>query len=202
MRAPILCCVAIALVATACASSSPVRYYVLTVVRPESPVAASAELVPVRLDRLTVPSELDRAELVRRMDATRVQLLEDDRWAAPLDDMIRRVLTADLAARLPADRVMDPNEPTSGERSQSLAVDIQRFDGDSACAVTLRVAWVLKQPDGSSQRGGEETRIPSGSCAGAASLPGAMSQALAQLSDHLAALIAPRAGAASPGAPH
>jgi hypothetical protein len=179
-----------------------VRYYVLTVVKPESRLATSADLVAVRLDRLTVPTELDRAELLQRMDATRIQLLEDDRWAAPLDDMIRRVLTADLAARLPADRVADPNEPAAGERRQSLAVDIQRFDGDSACVVTLRAAWVLKPPDGSSQRGSEETHVASGNCAGAASLPVAMSQALAQLSDHLAALIAGSAGGGSPGTPH
>jgi hypothetical protein len=156
----------------------------------------------VRLERLTIPTELDRSELVRRTDPTRVELLENDRWAAPLDDMIRRVLTSDLAARLPADRVADPNEPAGGERRQSLAVDIQRFDGDSACQVTLRAAWVLRQPDGQSLRGSEAERVSSGACSGAASLPQAMSQALAQLSDRLAAVIAHSPDSGSPGEGH
>ncbi len=186
MKAPIFCAVAAALLAAACASSPPVRYYVLTVVKAANPQPAAADMVPVRLDRLTLPTELDRSELVRRVDATRVELLENDRWAAPLDDMVRRVLTGDLGARLPADRVADPSEPAASERHQSLAVDLQQFDGDATCAVTLRAVWVLKPPDGPVQRGGAEVRASAGDCAGAASLPVAMSQALAQLSDRLA----------------
>ena len=202
MRVPILSAAAAALLASACASSPPVRYYVLTAIPAGTPLATPADMVPVRLERLTIPTELDRSELLRRMDATRVDLLEDDRWAAPLDDMIRRVLTSDLAARLPPGRVTDPNEPPGSEHRQSLAVDIQRFDGDPACAVTLRAVWVLKKPEGSSVRGSEEERIASGTCSGAASLPPAMSQALAQLSDRLAAVLARSADAGISGDAH
>lgn len=178
------------------------RYYVLTAVPAANRLTTPPDMVPVRLERLTIPTELDRAELVRRADATRLDLLENDRWAAPLDDMIRRVLTADLAARLPADRVADPNEPAGGEHRQSLALDIQQFDGDAACVVTLRAAWVLKRLDGPSLRGREEERVSSGVCSGAASLPTAMSQALSQLSDRLARRIAGSADAGSASEAH
>jgi hypothetical protein len=57
--------------------------------------------------------------------------------------------------------------------------------------VTLRAAWSLKSPDSQSWRGTEEVRIPAGTdCAGAATLPAVMSQALAQLGDRIAAVIA------------
>jgi uncharacterized lipoprotein YmbA len=145
----------------------------------------------VHLDRVTIPTELDRAQIVRRIDATRLQIVEDDRWAAPLDDTIRRVLSNDLAARLPPGLVADPNEPSLGERRQSLSVDVQEFYGDASCAVTLRAAWLLKPPDSPSSRGTEEIRIPAAAdCAGTATLPEALSQALAQLSDRIAAVIA------------
>jgi uncharacterized lipoprotein YmbA len=172
------------------------HYYTLTEVPASARLATADNAVPVRLDRVTIPTELDRSQLVRRIDATRLQILDSDRWAAPLDDAIRRVLSDDLATRLPANMVANPNEPSIGEKRQSLSVDIQEFYGDSTCAVTLRAAWVLKQPDAQSSRGSQETRIPaSGDCSGAGAIPGAMSKALAQLSDQIAASVAHSQGA-------
>jgi len=181
----------ISIAAAGCASSPPMHYYTLTEVPAAARLAVADGTAPVRLDRVTIPSELDRSQIVRRIDATRLQIIEGDRWAAPLDDTILRVLSDDLAARLPAGLVANPNEPTIGEKRQSLAVDILELFGDATCAVTLRAAWVLKQPGSQSARGTEETRIPAGAaCSGAATLPPAMSQALAQLSDRLAAAVA------------
>jgi uncharacterized lipoprotein YmbA len=166
------------------------HYYTLTEVPATTRIPAADDTLPVRLDRVTIPTELDRSQLVRRIDATRLQIIDGDRWAAPLDDTIRRVLSGDLAARLPPGMVANPNEPSIGEKRQLLSVDIAEFYGDAACTVTLRVAWLLKQPDSQSSRGTEEVRIPAtGDCSGAGALPSAMSQALAQLSDRIAAAI-------------
>jgi uncharacterized lipoprotein YmbA len=178
-------------IAAGCASSPPLHYYTLTEVPATARLPAADDTVPVRLDRVTIPTELDRSQLVRRIDATRLQIIDGDRWAAPLDDTIRRVLSGDLAARLPPNMVANPNEPSVGEKRQLLSVDIAEFYGDATCAVTLRAAWVLKQSDSQSSRGTEETQVPaSGNCSGTASLPTAMSQALAQLSDRIAAAVA------------
>src|SRR5215470_10027552 len=123
------------------------HYYTLTAVPGDQRLNVSANAVPVRLDRVTLPTELDRSQLVRRIDATRLQIVENDRWAAPLEDTIRRVLSDDLASRLPPNMVANPYEPSIGEKRRSLSVDIGEFYGDSSCAVTLRAAWVLKEPD-------------------------------------------------------
>jgi uncharacterized lipoprotein YmbA len=182
---------AVATIAGGCSSSPPLRYYTLTEVPATSPRSTAGDMVPVRLDRVTIPVELDRSQFVRRIDATRLQIIDGERWAAPLEDTIRRVLSDDLAARLPPNMVANPNEPLVGEKRQSLSVDITEFYGDATCAVTLRAAWVLKQPDSQSSRGTEEARIPtSGDCSGVGALPAAMSQALGQLSDRIAAAIA------------
>lgn len=180
-----------AAVVMGCASSPPLHYYTLSEVPASARLSTPPDMLPVRLDRVTIPTELDRSQLVRRIDATRLQIVEGDRWAAPLEDTIRRVLSDDLAARLPPNMVANPNEPSVGEKRQSLSVDIQEFYGDSTCAVTLRAAWVLKQPDAQSSRGTEDAHVPAGGdCSGAGTLPAAMSKALGQLSDRIAAAVA------------
>ena len=176
------------------------RFYTLTSIAPETRPQGSSGTAPVRLTRVTVPGELDRAQLVRRIDPTRLRIDDQDRWAAPLDDMIRRVLVADLAARLPPNRVVDADEPSLGGRAQDLAVDVHEFYADAGCAVTLQATWVLAPPPapsgarGSSEQARqarEEIEVPSaGACSGSDTVPGAMSRALAQLSDRIVAAIA------------
>jgi uncharacterized lipoprotein YmbA len=132
--------------------------------------------------RVTLPGEVDRLELVQRIDATRLRLAEDDRWAAPLSEMIQRTLSADLQSRVPVGTGSDPDQ---------LSVDIEEFIGDASCAVTLRAAWSWKAAGASSAapstRGYETVRVePSGTCEVSA-LPAAMSRALAEFSDKVAA---------------
>ena len=207
MIRPICIAVTVVLVG-ACASSPPMHYYTLTQIAPETRLTAPSDTAPVQLNRVSIPGELDRVQLVRRLDATRLQIAEQERWAAPLDEMIRRVLAADLAARLPPSLVVDPKESASGERRQGLSVDIQEFYADTGCAVTLRATWVLAAPPSpGAQKGNsegapattqfsEETQVPGGTCAGAGAVPEAMSRALAGLSDRIAARIANPATAA------
>ncbi len=174
----------------ACASSPPMHYYTLTEVPASTRLSVPENTVPVRLDRVTIPTELDRSQIVRRVGPTQLQIVENDRWAAPLDETIRRVLSNDLAARLPAGAVANPNEPAIGEKRQSLAVDISEFYGDPSCTVTLRAAWTLKQSDSQSLHGDEETKATAqDGCNGSGTIPGAMSQALGQLSDRIAAAV-------------
>jgi uncharacterized lipoprotein YmbA len=171
----------------ACASSPPMHYYTLTEMPAPSRLTVPEGVDPIRLDRVTIPTELDRSQIVRRLDSTQLQIVEEVRWAAPLDETIRRILSNDIAARLPAGAVANPNEPFAGEKRQSLAVDFSEFYGDPACAVTLRATWTLK-PTG--LHGSEETKAsPQSGCKGAGSIPEAMSQALGQLSDLIAAAI-------------
>jgi hypothetical protein len=91
--------------------------------------------------------------------------------------------------------VANPNEPSIGEKRQSLAVDFSEFYGDSSCAVTLGAAWSLKQADSQSLHGAEVIKASAdGACANAGPIPAAMSQALGQLSDRIAAAVAQSRG--------
>jgi uncharacterized lipoprotein YmbA len=177
--------IALALIVGGCTSSAPLRYYMLSDVAPTSGSAAGPSSA-IRVGRVNIPGELDRSELVQRIDANQLKIAEQDRWAAPLDEMIQRVLAADLQARSGA------SSATSPAALATLSVDIEEFIGDATCAVTLRAAWELKPAGANATRsssGRESIQLaaPASATCAVGTLPAAMSQALAQLSERILA---------------
>jgi hypothetical protein len=160
----------------ACSATPPTRFFTLSDTAPEAPPPVGVGWV--RIVGVTIPGEIDRPELVRRIGPNQLGIAGFDRWAAPLDQTIRRALSDDIARRVPS--------PAPGQQ-YSVAVDIHEFYGDGSCNVTLRAAWTLKQshPE-SAQPVNEEIQVPSsGACT--ATLPATMSIALGQLSDRIIA---------------
>jgi uncharacterized lipoprotein YmbA len=170
----------------ACQSSPATHYFALTEIPPTTSPAASSSQLPIRVERITIPAELDRLELVRKSAPNQLQIAAFDRWAAPLDTMMRRVVTADLAARLPPGTIASVNEPAVGEERQHLYIDVQEFSADESGAVTLNAGWLLVTPNAASVRGAAQIRVDATDAAVRA-LPPAMSRALANLSDRIAA---------------
>ncbi len=102
----------VAAVLTACPSSPATQYYTLNSIAPT--VAADGHTsYSVWIATVIVPKTLDRTQLVRRASDNRLDVSENNRWAAPLDDMVRRVLSQDLASRLPEGMVIQPGETPS-----------------------------------------------------------------------------------------
>lgn len=179
-----------------CSASPPTRYYTLESVAPAASVARAPLPTsgnfppPVRVERVAVPPELDRLELVSRSGPYRVRISDSERWAAPLDDQIRRVLTEDLAERLAPRLLADPNEPATNEPRRLLSIAISEFYTDDACATTLRADWTLRSPADQSEHG-SETIGPAmiASCKTGTAVAAAMSSALGALADRLADVI-------------
>jgi uncharacterized protein len=163
----------------ACSSTPSTRFYTLSDTVPEATPPAGVGWV--RIVGVTIPGEIDRPELVRRIGPNQLSIAGFDRWAAPLDQTIRRALSDDISRRVPS--------PSPGQQ-YSVSVDIHEFYGDGSCNVTLRAAWTLKQsPLQNSQPVNEEIQVPSsGACT--ATLPATMSIALGQLSDRIIAGVA------------
>jgi uncharacterized lipoprotein YmbA len=180
-------CAALALCLCACGSSPPTRYYTLEA-RP-APARSGAAEVPIRVAPVTIPAELDRQGLVTRIGPNQLRISDTDRWAAPLEGLIRRTLSADLAARLPAGMVLDPYAASGSESYRSLRVDFESLYSSSDCAVTLQARWQLQSPSAPVQHGHESVEVPSaGTCPGAQAA--GISGALAELSDRIAAATA------------
>ena len=187
-----------ACVLAACQSSPPTHYFAMTEIAPTAPRASWPDQIPIRIERVTIPGELDRLEFVRRSTSNQLQIATFDLWAAPLEGMIRRVIAADLAARLAAGAMARDNEPAAGEPRRHLYIDVQEFSGDEHGAVTLHAAWLIHTPNAPSERGAEEIKVEA-SNASADALAAAMSRALADLADRIAAALAPHADSEKSG---
>jgi uncharacterized protein len=181
-------------VLAACQSSPPTHYFAMTeIAAPTAPRAGSPAQIPIRIERVTIPGELDRLEFVRRSTSNRLQISTFDLWAAPLEGMIRRVISGDLTARLAAGAMASENEPAAGEPRRHLYIDVQEFTGDEHGAVTLHATWLIQTPNAPSQRGTEEIKVEARD-ASADALAAAMSRALADFADRIATALAPQAG--------
>lgn len=177
-----------ALMLAGCGASEHSRFYVLT----ENPtVLARATVDPptttVALGAVRLPAALNRPQMARRLDSHEISYSEYDRWAGPLDDMVRRVLIADLDGRLAPDMILIENNPTS-QASRTIAVDILRFDADATGLVTLKARWELLGRAGSLVGAPRNAMIvKTGSGRDGEAVTATMSRALADLSGDIAA---------------
>jgi uncharacterized lipoprotein YmbA len=171
----------------ACGSSPPTRIYTLEPTgSPTSGVVRTKGAVAV--GQITLPAELDRLSFVTREGANRIAVSDQDRWAAPLEGMIRRVLAADLSRRLPAGAVVAPGDPVPpGARSVTLT--IRNFIGNASGHVVLDADWAVSQGKGHPAIIHRETITREAGSGDAAAVAAAMSQALGALSDRIAAAL-------------
>lgn len=204
-------CWLLALAALAgCAASEPSRFYTLSAQAPESAAAASPPAAGetrgnVALAPVQVPRYLDRPQLVTRTDANTLRLAEFDKWSEPLADMIGRVLSEDLARRLPGQRVFVLPVRQAVPIDRVVDVQIQRFDADASGLVTLDARWQVFADAGRSllaARDGvvRETASETGEAAAVAATVAAMSRALSRLSADIAAALRAEHRARGPAA--
>ncbi|MGA3123422.1 MAG: PqiC family protein [Polyangiaceae bacterium] len=115
--------------AMACGSSPPSTFYALV---PEAGVAHSAYVHTIRLRRPGIPAYLDRPEVVQKVADFRLGLVDSDRWAAPLDEMLGRVLAQDIEQRFRGTSVFVEDGPITADADATIEVDVRRFDvGDA-----------------------------------------------------------------------
>jgi hypothetical protein len=129
----------------ACSSLPPIRYYTLSAESAPSGAAAITRpaRAPYTIDAVSIPDFLDRPQIVLRTSTKSVEMLEYDRWAAPLPDQIERVMAADLSARLGPGAVIDPGLPTNSQAKRRITVSILGFDPSKSGESSLEASWVI-----------------------------------------------------------
>jgi uncharacterized protein len=139
----------LAVIVAGCATSPPSQFYRLTAVEPAAAAASDgSRRGPVIVAAVHIPYSLDRQEIVRTGPGNALEIAGLQRWGAPLDEMIQRVLTQDLIERLPATRVVLPSAPTPAG-TERIVVDILAFQCDADGEVTLEGSWSLLAPGAS-----------------------------------------------------
>jgi uncharacterized lipoprotein YmbA len=130
---------------TACSSSPGIRYYTLSAesAHPGAAAITRPAGAPYAIDAVIVPDLLDRPQIVLRTSTNSVEMLDFDRWAAPLADQLERVLAADLSARLGPDAVIDPGLPTNLQAERRITVSVLRFDPRENGESSLEASWAM-----------------------------------------------------------
>lgn len=175
-------------------ASTPARFYTLSA---ELPPAAQAPRIAVVVGPVSIPSDVDRPQMVLKEGPNQVRIDEDNRWAAPLGDAIASVVAENLATLLGTPRVTLFPDPTAGDATYGVTIEVQQFVSEPGSAATLSAAWTVRRgADGRTETGRTRVREPvMGS--GYAGLAAAHSRALAAMSreitDTLAALSAEEA---------
>lgn len=140
----------LAVLLTACGTTGPTRFYTLA-----GPVAATAtapasqparqrlliEVLPV-----SVPERLARPQIVVRTDDARVDILEQDRWSAPLNNELRDALASGIANRLGAIDVTRSGRPAN-QPAYRIAVELRQLDAVRNGNVQAGFSWTITRTD-------------------------------------------------------
>lgn len=181
---------------------NPPRYYLLTPVAEAGAGAPRRPDLVLGLGPIRLAGYLDRPSLMTRIDQNRVSPSNTDLWAAPISQSVTSVLVENLATLLaPRQIIVYPWYSTAKVGCQ-VRVDIRRLERRPDGGISFAAGWSVEEigRDGSLRRGRTEVDhavTPDDADAAV----GALSQALAQLTDEIAAAVsdvAP-AGAGSAG---
>ena len=170
----------------ACGTTPPARFYTLdSTARAEgSPSAAYA----VAVGPATIPAAVDRAQFVVQIAPNRVAIDDFNRWAAPLNESIARVVAGDLATLLGTPRVA--KTPLANfEPDYRVSLDVQRFESGPGQAVLIDAVWIVRASAGGKPRGGRTVAHETAQGTGFDALAAAHSRALAQVSRDIAQAI-------------
>jgi uncharacterized protein len=177
--------------------TDPTRFYVLSALPAGAPASpASPERLAVGLGRIEIPAYLQDRRIAIRQGPHEMTYSDFHQWAERLDKGIQRVVAADLASHLSSDRVVISNWQR-GEVRAEVRVDVQQFECDERGGVVLEANWQIASPGGGKtwraahceiKRQGPPFRTDADGAVGE------LSQALAELSQQIAAGLQTTAG--------
>jgi uncharacterized lipoprotein YmbA len=169
-----------------CGSSPKTHFFTLQAVPPQS--RAAGKIPALQVISVHIPAALDRQEMVRQAPSGELQVSDENRWGGPLDEMIQRALTQDLAARLPQGDVVFPQQPAPADTRQ-VVVDILQFTGDGAGHVALDASWSLLKSGASTPLLTRQLRLQESGGADYGADAEAMGRLIARLADDIVATV-------------
>jgi uncharacterized lipoprotein YmbA len=162
------------------------EFYSLTTIPPASaPARAAATGTPVGIDGIELPPGLDRRGIVIRGADHKIEVRGTNQWTAPLEEMVIHTLSFDLAARMPEGMVVLPGAAKPMGAMRALFVNFEELAPGPEQTFVLDARWTLRAAD-TEVAHHERITIPMTSMDSPA-IAEAMSQALAQLADRIAA---------------
>lgn len=185
---------AAALLATglsACATSPPSKFYVLTPLpAADSPSAAEGRRnhPALGVGPIKLPAYLDRSEIVTRSGSNSLNLASFHRWGEPVTDNFTRVLAMDLGLLVNTNQVSLAPWPRYVPIDYQVVVEADRFDVGADDKAVLVARWhiVSGGAEGQVLRSGSAVITESASLRDYSHIAAAMSRAVAQLAREIA----------------
>jgi uncharacterized lipoprotein YmbA len=124
----------LAVVAAGCTPSQPIRYFALTPLSDEVPVAETDQSIGVY--PIALANYLDRNGIVTRTGPNELTVAGTDNWIEPLDLQIRGVVARNLAQLLGTDQVFVLPEQRLLPLDYTVEIAVERFDIEVGAADT------------------------------------------------------------------
>ncbi|MBR8345340.1 PqiC family protein [Burkholderia ambifaria] len=136
---------AVAVLALAACSSPPARFYTLSPAGATATVRTAPANPPflIEVPSVGVPEQVAKNQLVVQKNGAQVDVLEQERWAAPPADEIRRALSDDLATQLDTIDVVNSAYPV-GVPVYRISVNLQRFDSWPGKRAAIDAVWSVR----------------------------------------------------------
>ncbi|WP_322089413.1 PqiC family protein [Burkholderia sp. BCC1999] len=136
---------AFAALALAACSSPPARFYTLSPADAATPLrtAPANPAFLIEVPSVGVPEQVAKNQLVVQKNAAQVDVLEQERWASPPADEIRRALSEDLAAQLGTIDVANSAYPP-GVPVYRISVNVQRFESWPGKRAAVDAVWSVR----------------------------------------------------------
>ena len=136
-----------ALMLSACASS-PARFYTLAAPALPATTAPQGQTF-FEMPLVSVPERFARPQIVVRTDATRVEVLEQERWSAPFNSELRDALANGVANRLGAVDVTRGGRPSGKTPVYRIVVQLRQLEAMKAGTVEAQFDWSVVRTDNS-----------------------------------------------------
>jgi uncharacterized lipoprotein YmbA len=146
------------LAALAGCSSPAAKFYTLSAV---AQPASTTSKISVVVGPVTVPSVIDRPQIVVTTSANQVAVDEFSRWASPVEDNLARVVAENLAALLGTPRVTLHQGSLGAEIDYRVQVEVRNFESAPGKYASLDAVWSVRRlKDGKTETGRTSVREP------------------------------------------
>lgn len=144
---------ALLLALTGCSALQPVKdesvHHLLDATIPDRTLTRETPAVAVK--RTSLPSYLDRIQLVTRLDG-RLMLNELDIWGEPLDAAIARVTASNLRRLTGSMNIQPVQYFTTLDYATLLELNVSEFEPEAGDQMVLQGTWKLQPVDGREAR--------------------------------------------------
>ncbi len=182
-------CTGLASLILACAGHVDHFYTLSTKPAAGSPAAGGSQSFTAQVIlRTSIPPATDRTEMLVHTSDDQILILEHERWAAPLSELVAQTLARDIEQRRPGVMVAGRGADAAIPPAIKVTVDVVQLSARKSAHAVLEAHWRIV--DGDSDRVGGEVFTAPVSGDDYAAIAQAYSACLASLSDRIAETLA------------